>query len=156
MWERTNHALMRVRSASKTNASARAPPPGSVGRSSILQLHAKSRRRRVRASCAGLRTLTLLHQSRARTPMRTSTINPSSHSWRALAAVFALLGTTAPSGPAAAQTIGGARDASTAVEDAHNHFALGVKLYTEGDFGPALVQFQRAQEIKPHYKVLYN
>jgi hypothetical protein len=88
--------------------------------------------------------------------MRTSSINPSSHSWRALAAVFVLLGTTAPSRPAAAQTVGGARDASTAVEEAHNHFALGVKLYTEGDFGPALVQFQRAQEIKPHYKVLYN
>ena len=88
--------------------------------------------------------------------MCTSSINRSSRSWRALAAFLALLGTTAPSGTVAAQTIGGVREGSTAIEEAHNHFALGVKLYSEGDFGPALVQFQRAQEIKPHYKVLYN
>src|SRR3954470_3376936 len=88
--------------------------------------------------------------------MRTSSISPSSCSWRALAAVFALLGTTVPSGTAAAQTIAGARDGSAAMEEAHNHFALGVKLYSEGDFGPALVQFQRALEIQPHYKVFYN
>jgi len=46
--------------------------------------------------------------------------------------------------------------ASPEVQQAHQHFNLGVKLYSEGDFGPALAQFQRAYELKPHFRVLYN
>jgi hypothetical protein len=41
-------------------------------------------------------------------------------------------------------------------QQAHRHFSLGVKLYSEGDFGPALAQFQRAYALKPHFRVLYN
>ena len=41
-------------------------------------------------------------------------------------------------------------------EDARAHFADGLKLYKDGDFDAALVQFERAYAIKPNFKVLYN
>ncbi len=41
-------------------------------------------------------------------------------------------------------------------EDARQHFSDGLKLYKDGDFDAALVQFERAYAIKPNYKVLYN
>lgn len=41
-------------------------------------------------------------------------------------------------------------------QQAHQHFNQGVMLYSEGDFGPALAQFQRAYALKPHFRVLYN
>jgi len=41
-------------------------------------------------------------------------------------------------------------------EEARQHFAEGLKLYKDGDFDAALVQFERAYAIKPNYKVLYN
>jgi hypothetical protein len=46
--------------------------------------------------------------------------------------------------------------ASPEAQQAHQHFSLGVKLHAEGDFGPALAQFQRAYALKPHFRVLYN
>ena len=42
------------------------------------------------------------------------------------------------------------------VERAREHFNQGLKLYRDGDFGAALVQFERAYAVKPNYKVLYN
>lgn len=45
---------------------------------------------------------------------------------------------------------------SPEAQRAHQHFSLGVKLHADGDFGPALAQFQRAYAIKPHFRVLYN
>jgi hypothetical protein len=42
------------------------------------------------------------------------------------------------------------------VERAREHFNQGLKLYRDGDFGAALVQFERAYTVKPNYKVLYN
>ena len=44
----------------------------------------------------------------------------------------------------------------TDVEQARQHFSQGTKLYKDGDFDAALVQFERAYEVKPNYKVLYN
>jgi len=41
-------------------------------------------------------------------------------------------------------------------EEARQHFSQGLKLYKDGDFDAALVQFERAYAIKPNYKVLYN
>jgi tetratricopeptide (TPR) repeat protein len=41
-------------------------------------------------------------------------------------------------------------------QQAHQHFNLGVRLHAEGDFGPALAQFERAYALKPHFRVLYN
>jgi hypothetical protein len=41
-------------------------------------------------------------------------------------------------------------------EDARSHFTRGVELFKEGDFRAALIEFQRAYEAAPNYKVLYN
>lgn len=45
---------------------------------------------------------------------------------------------------------------SLEVVQARKHFSQGLKLYKEGDFDAALVQFERAYAVKPNYKVLYN
>lgn len=45
---------------------------------------------------------------------------------------------------------------TSASQQAHQHFSLGVKLYAEGDFAPALAQFERAHALKPHFRALYN
>jgi hypothetical protein len=44
----------------------------------------------------------------------------------------------------------------TDVEQARKHFSQGLKLYKDGDFDAALVQFERAYSIKSSFKVLYN
>jgi hypothetical protein len=58
-------------------------------------------------------------------------------------------------GPAHAQATS-AESPTSEGQQAHEHFSLGVKLYADGDFGPALAQFQRAYALKPHFRVLYN
>jgi len=40
--------------------------------------------------------------------------------------------------------------------DARSHFTRGVELFKEGDFRAALIEFQRAYDAAPNYKVLYN
>src|SRR6187551_3224437 len=47
-------------------------------------------------------------------------------------------------------------EAGDEVEQARKHFSQGLKLYKDGDFDAALVQFERAYAVKPNYKVLYN
>jgi tetratricopeptide repeat protein/PEGA domain-containing protein len=42
------------------------------------------------------------------------------------------------------------------VDQARQHFGQGLKLYKDGDFDAALVQFERAYGIKSNFKVLYN
>lgn len=39
---------------------------------------------------------------------------------------------------------------------AFERFNEGVSLYEEGEFQPALAEFERAYELVPHYQVLYN
>jgi tetratricopeptide (TPR) repeat protein len=51
---------------------------------------------------------------------------------------------------------GAAAGESLEVVQARKHFSQGLKLYKEGDFDAALVQFERAYAVKPNYKVLYN
>jgi len=41
-------------------------------------------------------------------------------------------------------------------EDARSHFTRGVELFKEADFRAALIEFQRAYDAAPNYKVLYN
>jgi PEGA domain len=60
-----------------------------------------------------------------------------------LAFVLVLLG-----GPLAA--------ADTKIDDAKAHFKSGTDLYDENNFRGALVEFQRAYELAPSYKILYN
>jgi len=40
--------------------------------------------------------------------------------------------------------------------DARSHFTRAVELFKEGDFRAALIEFQRAYDAAPNYKVLYN
>lgn len=42
------------------------------------------------------------------------------------------------------------------IEEGRGHFNRGVEYYKENDFRAALVEFKRAYDIAPHYKVLYN
>jgi hypothetical protein len=58
---------------------------------------------------------------------------------------------------------GGVRDASaqtppapSPVEQARTHFTRGAELFKEGNFRAALVEFRRANEIAPNFRILYN
>ncbi len=78
---------------------------------------------------------------------------------RALATPLALALALAPlAGPAPAFAQGG--DAKTpsaeSLEEAAQRFQRGLELYKEGDYKAAQVEFKRAYEIAPNYRVLYN
>ena len=45
---------------------------------------------------------------------------------------------------------------SHAREEARDRFAAGIKLYDDGEFALALIEFDRAYSIVPDYRVLYN
>lgn len=62
-----------------------------------------------------------------------------------------LLGGASPVPRARAQ----ATDAA-AVDDASRHFRRGVELFKEKDYAAALVEFRRAHELVPNWRVLYN
>lgn len=47
-------------------------------------------------------------------------------------------------------------DTSSAEARAEEHFKRARQLYDEGDFSLSLVEFQRAYEISPNYRVLFN
>jgi hypothetical protein len=61
---------------------------------------------------------------------------------------------------AVATLLGGARPVlaagDTGTEIAASHFRHGVALYKDGDYEAALVEFKRAQEVSPNYRVLYD
>ncbi len=68
---------------------------------------------------------------------------------------FALAGLT----PLAlhAQSAEGAVSAeNNEVDQARKHFGQGLKLYKDGNFDAALIQFERAYAMKSNFKVLYN
>src|SRR5580704_19513937 len=46
--------------------------------------------------------------------------------------------------------------ADTKIDEAKAHFKSGTDLYDENNFRGALVEFQRAYELAPSYRVLYN
>ncbi|HVH48250.1 MAG TPA: tetratricopeptide repeat protein [Labilithrix sp.] len=45
---------------------------------------------------------------------------------------------------------------SGAAKEAQDHFQRARQLFDEGDYGLALVEFQRAYDVSPNYRVLYN
>ena len=45
---------------------------------------------------------------------------------------------------------------SAKLDDAQRRFQRGIELYKESDFDAALVEFKRAYELVPSYKILYN
>jgi hypothetical protein len=55
--------------------------------------------------------------------------------------------------PALAQPAGGN---GNAIAEAQEHFKRGAELYDEDNFRGALIEFQRAYELAPSYKILFN
>lgn len=64
--------------------------------------------------------------------------------------------TPAASAPAASDAPAPAAPADDVTSQAREHFTQATKLYKDGDFDAALVRFERAYELKPNYRVLYN
>jgi hypothetical protein len=46
--------------------------------------------------------------------------------------------------------------AAAGVEEASTHFKRGLQLFDEGDYTLALVEFERAYQLAPNYRALYN
>jgi Tfp pilus assembly protein PilF len=67
----------------------------------------------------------------------------------------ALLARAAPLGAQPAEPPK-APPSAEAVEDAAQRFQRGLELYKEGDYKAAQVEFKRAYEIAPNYRVFYN
>jgi serine/threonine protein phosphatase PrpC len=45
---------------------------------------------------------------------------------------------------------------SDGVREARSHYSTGLALYEQGNYGAALKEFERADEIAPNYKLLFN
>jgi hypothetical protein len=58
--------------------------------------------------------------------------------------------------PEAAPPTAGASPSPAAMEEAKQRFDRGLDLYTEGEYPLALIEFRRAYELVPNYRVLYN
>lgn len=58
--------------------------------------------------------------------------------------------------PSAAAPPGAAAAPNAARDEARDRFKRGVQLYNEGDFRGALIEFRRAYEVLPNYRLLYN
>jgi hypothetical protein len=67
-----------------------------------------------------------------------------------------LLAALAPRAARAQDSAGADAAGTEDREQARKHFAQGLKLYNDGDFDAALVQFERAYSVKANFKVLYN
>lgn len=59
-------------------------------------------------------------------------------------------------GPPAHAGDGDGKQSGDARAEASEHFRRGVKLHKDGDYVAALVEFKRAYELAPNYRVLYN
>lgn len=74
---------------------------------------------------------------------------------RAILAMGALLGLLSAL-PAHAQGEPPSGPTDSNVDSARQHFLSGVDLYREGDFRAAIIEFERAYEAAPNFKVFYN
>ncbi len=69
---------------------------------------------------------------------------------RSVAAAFSLIAL------AVCQHVWSQPEPSPALEEAQGRFRQGLQLYAEDDFRAALVEFQRAYELAPSYRILFN
>lgn len=69
---------------------------------------------------------------------------------RLISRIFLILAVVFATSTATAPVFADAR------EDAAVHFKRGTELYGEGDFRAALIEFRRAYQLAPHFKVLFN
>jgi hypothetical protein len=61
-----------------------------------------------------------------------------------------------PSAPAPAASPAGPAAGAQAGEEASTRFKRGLQLFDEGDYALALVEFERAYQLAPNYRALYN
>jgi Tetratricopeptide repeat/PEGA domain len=73
----------------------------------------------------------------------------------ALALTLALAAPSAFAAPPAGASAPKAA-AAPAGEEASDHFKRGLQLFDEGDYTVALVEFERAYQLAPNYRALYN
>jgi Tfp pilus assembly protein PilF len=67
-----------------------------------------------------------------------------------------LIGLLSVMAPMPAHADEGAEVASASLEEAQTRFRRGLELYEENDFRTALVEFQRAYDLAPSFRILYN
>ncbi|MDP9151192.1 MAG: PEGA domain-containing protein [Myxococcota bacterium] len=85
----------------------------------------------------------------------------SRFTWRARSAsigstlVLALLARSAEAAPADTTARDGP-SADRSGEEASDHFKRGLQLFDDGDYTLALVEFERAYQLAPNYRALYN
>lgn len=73
------------------------------------------------------------------------------------AGCFTLLASTpgtASAGPESNKAAGAPADDK--IQEARDHYDRGLKLYDSGDYDAARVEFERAYQIAPSYRILYN
>src|SRR4051794_6696164 len=64
--------------------------------------------------------------------------------------------TTTKAAAAASPSDGSRADSTDPKEEAIARFKRGLELHGEGDFSAALIEFRKAYELAPQYRVLYN
>src|SRR5438876_6791259 len=75
-------------------------------------------------------------------------------SWTAAALLLATL--LGASGARAQTASGGGTPSQATMDEAAAHFRRGVDLFKEADFRGALIEFRRANQLAPSFRVLYN
>jgi len=75
---------------------------------------------------------------------------PASRVFVPVVALFALMASPAFAGGP------GDKPSAAAADEASRRFRAGVVFYKDGDYAAALVEFKRAYELDPNYKVLFN
>jgi hypothetical protein len=73
-----------------------------------------------------------------------------------LLAFDALAQPASPAPEAATGEAAAAQPSPEAVKEAGQRYERGLELYSEGDYGLAVIEFERAYELVPNYRVLYN
>jgi len=72
-----------------------------------------------------------------------------------IAPLYLLLSaSTAHAQPSSSSSV--SSDSEVAMAEARVHFRRGVELYSEGNFDAALAELERAHQLSPTYKLLYN
>jgi tetratricopeptide (TPR) repeat protein len=66
------------------------------------------------------------------------------------------LAQAADDAPAAAASTAPAPPSEAAVREASDHYEAGLALYADGEFKRAAIEFDRAYELVPNYRALYN
>ena len=83
-------------------------------------------------------------------------MSPKSLLLRALLFATVVLATASPARAADPSSPAASDPSEADKQRASDHFRRGVDLYRDGDYRAALVEFERAYDIAPNYRVLFN